>query len=566
MDLVFSSILLILSLAVWAWILGILKPKSTKVLLPPGPKPYPIIGNILELGEKPHQSLAKLSQVYGPLIHLKLGSLTTVVVSSPGMAKIFLQKNDQVFSSRIHQCAAHALDHHKLSMAWLPVDKQWRKLRKICKEEMFSVPSLDSTQGLRRDRLQKLCEYVHGCCIDGKAVDIGRAAFTTSLNLMSATLFSEELAAFDSGSCEQLKEVVRGIMECLGKPNLADYFPVFKVLDVQGILRKNTVYFRRCFDIFEEIIGKRIEMREGTRKNDMLYGRDLFVAGTDTTSSTVEWTMSELLRHPTKMLKLKNELREVIVKNKQVTESDISRLPYLRAVVKEIFRLHPAAPLLAPHKPDEDVGINGYTIPRNAQILINAWAIGRDSGAWFNPESFTPERFLENEMDFKGQHFELIPFGAGRRICPGLPLANRMVHLMVATLVHYFDWELDGGLKPQELDMNESFGLTLQKTIPLKAIPCVLELDGLGHGWFGKLGQGRLGWVNMPPRRDVRDGGNHDPPPAPPLMPFERANVDMLAGITRLLKHQAGQPRKTHEEGVAERFRKKGTKEFGGTT
>lgn len=363
---------------------------------------------------------------------------------------------------------------------------------------MFSVPSLDSNQGLRSDKLQKLCDYVHGCCTKGKAVDIGRAAFMTSVNLMSATLFSKELASFDSGSCEEFKELVWGIMETTGKPNLADYFPVFRALDPQGILRKNTVYFRKCFDIFEEIIGERLKTRGGsvndTRKSDMLESLmdinernesdlsildikhlllDLFVAGVDTTSSTVEWAMSELLRHPDEMLKVKNELEEVIGKNEQVTESDISRLPYLRAVVKETFRAHPAVPLLVPHKSKEDTEINGYIIPKNAQILINAWAIGRDSSTWSDPTSFTPDRFLEREADFKGQHFELLPFGAGRRICPGWPLASRMVHLMVATLVHNFEWKLDGGLKPEQVDMGEKFGFTLQKSIPLKAVPSI---------------------------------------------------------------------------------------------
>ncbi|XP_073148116.1 cytochrome P450 76T24-like [Henckelia pumila] len=499
MDLIFSISILVLSFAACAWILQILiKSRKVPCKLPPGPKPYPIIGNILELGEKPHQSLAKLSQIYGPLIHLKLGSITTVVASSPEMAKIFLQKHDQVFSGRMDQGVAHAL-----SMTWMPAEEQWRKLRKICREQMFSVPSLDSRQGLRRDRLQKLCEYVDGCCVHGKAVDIGRAAFTTSLNLMSSTLFSEEFAAFDSGSCEELREVVCGIMEYHGKPNLADYFPVLRSLDPQGILKKNTVYFRRCFHIFEEIIGKRLEMMRGsgTRKNDDILESlldinqrneseltildikhlllDLFVAGTDTISTVVEWAMSELLRHPDKMLKLKNELRELVIGNnnhEQVTESDISRLAYLRAVVKETFRLHPAAPLLLPHKAaGEDTEINGYTIPRNAQILINAWAIGRDNSTWLDPESFIPERFLESEIDFKGQHFELLPFSAGRRICLGLPLANRMVHMMVATLIHNFDWKLDGGLRPQQLDMNESFEVTLKKTIPLMVVPMELH-------------------------------------------------------------------------------------------
>ncbi|KZV13905.1 ripening-related P-450 enzyme-like, partial [Dorcoceras hygrometricum] len=156
-------------------------------------------------------------------------------------------------------------------------------------------------------------------------------------------------------------------------------------------------------------------------------------------------------------------------------ESDIPRLPYLRAIVKETFRLHPAAPLLLPHKCEQDVEINGYVIPRNAQILINAWAIGRDSSTWSDPELFTPERFIAKETDFKGQHFELIPFGAGRRICPGIPLASRMVHLMVATLVHNFDWELDGGRKPEQVDMDERFGITMQKSIPLKAVPIKLQ-------------------------------------------------------------------------------------------
>ena len=199
--------------------------------------------------------------------------------------------------------------------------------------------------------------------------------------------------------------------------------------------------------------------------------QDLFVAGTDTTSSTLEWAMAELLHNPEKLLKARVELLQTIGKDKQVKESDITRLPFLQAVVKETFRLHPVVPFLIPHRVEEDTDIDGLTVPKNAQVLVNAWAIGRDPNIWENPNSFVPERFLELDMDVKGQNFELIPFGAGRRICPGLPLATRMVHLMLASLIHSCDWKLEDGMTPENMNMEDRFGITLQKAQPLKAIP-----------------------------------------------------------------------------------------------
>ncbi|KAI3444661.1 hypothetical protein Pfo_001326 [Paulownia fortunei] len=467
--------------------------KSSK--LPPGPYQLPIIGNILDLGSKPHQSLAKLSRKYGPVMSLKLGSITTIVVSSPEAAKIVLQNNDLAFSSRTVPRAAESLNHDEFSMAWLPAENQWRKLRKICKEQMFSVSRLDASQGLRREKLQKLCDYVNECCETGHVVDIGEAAFTTSLNLISATLFSVEFAQFNSDSSQEMKDVVWGVMKCLGSPNIADYFPVLKSADPQGILRQTKIYFEKLFAIFDGIIDEKLKSRG--EKNDLVEALidinqrdeaelsrneikhlllDLLVAGTDTTSGTVEWAMAELLRNPEKMLRVRREIRDVVGENAQIQESDIPRLPYLQAVVKETFRFHPTAPFLVPHKAEADVEINGYIVPKNAQILVNVWASGRDFNTWANADSFLPERFLNHhdQIDFKGKDFELIPFGAGRRICPGLPLAYRMVHLMLATLVGNFDWKLEERVKPEEMDMDEKFGLTLQKAIPLKTIPMKL--------------------------------------------------------------------------------------------
>ncbi|KAK6144455.1 hypothetical protein DH2020_021275 [Rehmannia glutinosa] len=429
-------------------------------------------------------------------MHLKLGSIHTIVVSSPEIAKQILQKHDKIFSGRAVPHAAQAMDHDKASVAWLPTQTKWRKLRKICKEQMFTMHKLEASEGLRQEKLKQLRDYLHERCTSKRVVNIGEIAFVISLNLMSATLFSLDFARFDSNSAHEMKEIFQELMKILGTPNLADYFPVLKLIDPQGLKRGTKVYFGKLFAMFDEIISERLQSRsissDSTRKNDLLEVLldinqqsdsdlslndikhlilDLIVAGADTTTDSVQWAMTELLRNPNKMLKAKHELRTIIGENKQVEESDISRLPYLHAVIKETFRYHPAGPFLIPHKAEDNVEINGYMVPKNAQIFVNVWAIGRDSNIWSNPDSFEPERFLDSKIDYTGKDFELINFGSGRRICPGLPLAHVMVHLMVATLIHNFEWKLEPGMKPEEIDVNEMFGLSLHKAVPLRAFP-----------------------------------------------------------------------------------------------
>ncbi|KAG8377570.1 hypothetical protein BUALT_Bualt08G0046900 [Buddleja alternifolia] len=471
--------------------------KSNSPKLPPGPYPLPIIGNILELGQNPHKSLAKLSKIYGPIMHLKFGSINTIVVSSPEIAKEILQKHDYAFPTRITTAATQAHGHHKTSVACLPAGSQWRILRKICKEQMFSTQRLDASRGLRHAKLQKLLKYVQECCVNGKAMDIREAAFVTSLNLISNTLFSLDFAEYNTGSSQELQEIVHGVMRVMGSPNLVDYFPILGWFDPQGIKREAEYYFGKLLAIFDGIINQRqLEMEQNLvspRKDDLLQALlqisqgseyelsrndinhlllDLFVAGTDTTTITVEWAMTELLSNPHLLSKAKRELLAIIGENKQVEEYDISKLPYLQAIIKETFRYHPPGPYILRCKDgNEELEINNYIIPHNALILVNIWAIGRDPSVWPNQNSFEPERFLSGEIDIKGHNFELIPFGAGRRICPGLSLAYRMVHLMLASLIHNFDWKLESGIKLEEVDMTEKFGLSLQKAVALKAVP-----------------------------------------------------------------------------------------------
>ena len=202
----------------------------------------------------------------------------------------------------------------------------------------------------------------------------------------------------------------------------------------------------------------------------------MLVASMDTSATAIEWAISELIKHPRVLDKVQRELEVVVGMDRMVEESDLENLDYLDMVVKETFRLHPVSPLLIPHAAVEDCVVNGFDIPQKSRIFINVWAIGRDPNAWTDPEEFVPERFVGSSVSMRGRDFQLIPFGSGRRMCPGLQLGLIIVKLVVAQLVHGFDWELPNGMLPSELDMVEVFGLTTPRANHLLAIPtCRLQ-------------------------------------------------------------------------------------------
>ncbi|WMV17189.1 hypothetical protein MTR67_010574 [Solanum verrucosum] len=472
---------------------------------PPGPFPLPIIGNLHLLGNQPHRSLAKLADFHGPIMHLKLGQITTVVISSSNMAKQVLQKQDLAFSSRSIPDTVQMDNFHMFSVSWLPASQpQWRNLRKIMNSHIFSVNKLDSSQDLRYKKMEELVVYCERSSQMGEAVDIGGAIFRTMLNLLSNTLFSKDLADPYENSGKEFKDLVEGLMIDMGKPNWVDYFPVLKLVDPQGLRRYNS-HFGKLLKFFNGLINERMELRKlnGQKSSDVLdtlltatednhqdidrkhiatilllkvvgVSQDLFNAGTDTSSNVVEWAMTELLRSPEIMKKVQAELVQVLGEGNPMEEADIARLPYLQCIIKETYRMHPPAPLLVPRKVDEDVEVCGYTVPKGSKVLINVWAIGRDSTLWEDPLVFNPDRFKDSKLDVRGQDFELIPFGAGRRICPGLPLAIRMIPIMLGTLLNTFNWKIEGDIAPKDLDMQEKFGLTLAKSRPLRAVPLPL--------------------------------------------------------------------------------------------
>ncbi|KAK8964040.1 Geraniol 8-hydroxylase [Platanthera guangdongensis] len=465
--------------------------------LPPGPRHVPVLGNLFVLGKNPHRSLARLARIHGPVMSLKLGSIHAVVISSPSSAREALKSKDIPFSDRHVPDTVRAHGHNEVSLAWTSPNKSWRYLRTLLKTHLFSSPALDASQSLRRRKVQELVTYIKE--LDGEAVKIGQAAFCTVLNLISSTFLSINVVDFKSESAQEFKELICGIMEEAGRPNVSDFFPLLAPMDLQGRRRRFAAYFQKLFDLFDQIMDIRLEetaVGEAARKNnnpdilDVLlqlsredssnlsrqkiksFIMDSFAAGSDTSSTTLEWAMAELLHQPKLMKKARAEISQVIGFEREVEESDISKLPFLQAVLKETLRLHPPLPLLLPHKTGSDTELNGYTVPENTMVIFNVWAIGRDDRVWKNPDCFVPERFmgLDEDVDFRGQHFELIPFGSGRRICPGLSLGVRMVQLMLASLIQSFEWRLPDDMAPEALDLREMFGLTVVMASPLVAI------------------------------------------------------------------------------------------------
>ncbi|XP_052210604.1 geraniol 8-hydroxylase-like [Diospyros lotus] len=491
-------ILLICISIFWFFFFNQLLRRSSSKKLPPGPAGVPLIGSLHRLGPRPNQSLADLSKIYGPIMTLKLGSVTTIVASSADAAKAILQTHDHSFSGRPVPASVATQPNPEATIAWVPADNSWRSRRRICATQMFSAQKLDQLQHLRQRKAQELVSHIKRHAVSAAPVDIGRAAFATTLNLISNTIFSIDMVDQDFDSAKEFKDLVWTIMENAGKPNFSDYFPVLRRLDLQGLKRRIRPAYRRLHEIFDEVIEKRLRDRGSDlvndRKGDFLDALldqceedgsdfnpitikpvilDLFIAASDTSAITTEWAMAELLRKPDILERTRNEIIGTIGADHQMQESDMDRLPYLQAVVKETMRLHPAAPLLLPHKARNDVELQGFVVPKNTQVLVNVWAIGRDPKHWEDPSSFSPERFLNSSLDYKGRDFEYIPFGAGRRMCPGMPLAIRMIHLMLASILQSFNWKLPPGTTPEKMDMEEQFGVTLKKAVPVLAIPVI---------------------------------------------------------------------------------------------
>ncbi|CAN6300817.1 unnamed protein product [Urochloa humidicola] len=481
---------------------------SASTRLPPGPRPLPVIGNALDLrGGHLHHTLARLARTYGPVVLLQLGPVPAVAISSCDAAREALtRQNDRRLSGRYVVDAVRALGWADRSILNLASSHPlWKLQRGILASHVFSPRSLGAARDVWERKVRDLVGHFRARA--GTVVDFGRVVYGGMINLVSSTFFSVDVVDVDGGGgsdseAHGIREHVENLADLMTKANVSDLFPFLRPLDLQGRRRAASRHLGEIYRIVDGIIERRLAENAAGDADKNKHGdflqvlldlmstgkidRDtvkaivfeLFMTGGDTITITTEWAMAELLRNPGTMTKLRAEIAGALGDKEAIEEPDVAGLPYLQAVVKEALRLHPVAPLLLPHKAVEDgAEVCGYAVPRGSTVFVNVWAIMRDPALWENPDEFLPERFLDKaaEVDFKGKDFEFIPFGSGRRQCPGMPLAERVVPHLLASLLHAFEWRLPEGMTAEQLDVSERFTTGNVLAVPLKAVPVAIN-------------------------------------------------------------------------------------------
>ncbi|PAN33687.1 hypothetical protein PAHAL_6G038100 [Panicum hallii] len=475
--------------------------------LPPGPSPWPVIGNLNLIGPLPHRSIRELSARYGPLMSLRFGSFPVVVGSSVDAAEFFLKTQDLAFLDRPRMACGKYTVYNYSGMLWSHYGAYWRQFRKLWLTELLSARQLRQTERVRAEEVRAMLRDLRraGAAGAAAAVVVKEHLLMVTLNVVSRMVLGRKYVGEGAGAGaaaatpEEFRWMIEEIFFLNGALHIGDMVPWLGWFDPNGYVGRMK-RLGKMFDRFVEHVLREHEdrrRREGQAfvPNDMVdqllqladdpsldvpIDRDgvkasileLITGGTDTSSVTVEWAMSELLRKPEVLAKATEELDRVVGRDRLVAEGDIPSLPYLDAVVKETMRLHPVVPLLIPRVSREDTSVAGYGIPRGTRVLVNVWAIGRDPAVWGDAaEEFRPERFVGSEVDVKGQDLRLLPFGSGRRMCPAHGLGLRMVQLVLANLVHGFAWRLPDGMAPEKLSMEEKFGISVSRMEQLKAIP-----------------------------------------------------------------------------------------------
>ncbi|KAG2298318.1 hypothetical protein Bca52824_034790 [Brassica carinata] len=458
-----------------------------KPLYPPGPKGLPVIGNMLMMDQLTHHGLAKLANRYGGLFHLRLGFRHVFAITSPDVAQQVLQVQDISFSNRPVTVAINYLTYDLADMAFAPYGPFWRQMRKVCVMKVFSRKRAESWASVREE-------------VNNMPVNVGELIFTLTRNITYRAAFG---AACETEQDEFIR-ILQEFSKLFGAFNIADFIPFLGWFDLQGI-NKRLVKARNDLDGFiDEVIDEHMKKRETvyvdedtdmvddllalysedssthcnknavklTRDNIKALVMDVMFGGTETMASGIEWALTELLRNPAELKRLQQELTEVVGLDRRVDDTHLEKLTFLKCTLKETMRLHPPIPLIL-HEAVEDTKLQGFSVPKGSRLMINAFAIARDPRLWVDPEAFRPSRFMEPGMpDFMGTtNFEFIPFGAGRRSCPGMQLGLYAMEVAVANIIHCFTWKLPDGMKPSELDMSDVMGLTAPRATRLIAVP-----------------------------------------------------------------------------------------------
>ncbi|PON49943.1 Cytochrome P450, E-class, group I [Parasponia andersonii] len=460
--------------------------------LPPSPPSLPIIGHLHLLKLPVHRTFHRLSQKYGQVFSLHFGSCRVVVVSSPSAVEECFTKNDIVLANRPRLLMGKHLGYNYTTVVQSPYGDHWRNLRRIGAIEIFSSSRLKTFLGIRRDEIKRLlCKLSRNSLRgdDGFAKVEMKSMFSElTFNIIMRMVAGKRYYGDEVSDVEEARKFRMIMKEAFtygGAANPADFLPVLNWFGNEGNYEKRVKRLAKSIDAFLQGLidehrtsstrGKNSTMIDhllSLQESQPEYYTDqiikgfilvLLFAGTDTSSVTLEWAMSNLLNHPHVLKKARAELDDQVGQQHLMDEPDLSKLSYLQNIISETLRLYPAAPLLVPHFSSSDCTVGGYDVPRDTILLVNAWAVHRDPKLWNDADSFKPERFKIDE----GGGNKLMPFGLGRRACPGAGLAQRVVGLTLGCLIQCFWWER---VSEEEVDMTEGRGTTMPKAVPLEAM------------------------------------------------------------------------------------------------
>ncbi|KFK36267.1 hypothetical protein AALP_AA4G100000 [Arabis alpina] len=476
------------------------KSNAQRHKLPPGPSGLPVIGNLHQLQTtNPQRFFYGWAKKYGPILSYKIGCKTMVVISSAELAKELLKTQDVNFADRPQHRGHEFISYGRRDMALNHYTPYYREIRKMGMNHLFGPARVATFKHVREEEARRMMVKIDKAAERAEPVDISELMLTFTNSVVCRQAFGKKYNE-DGAEMKRFIEILYGTQSVLGKIFFSDFFPFTRyVLDD---LTSLTAYMKECFErqdtYLQEIIDETLDPKRAKPETESMVDLlmqmykdqplaseftienvkgvilNIVVAGTDTAAAAVVWGMTYLMKYPNVMKKAQAEVREYVIEKGLtfITEDDVKNLPYFRALVKETLRIEPVIPLLIPRACIQDTKIAGYDIPAGTTVNVNAWAVSRDEKYWGpNPDEFRPERFLEKDVDFKGTDYEFIPFGSGRRMCPGMRLGAAMLEVPYANLLLNYNFKLPNGMRPEDINMDVMTGLAMHKSEHLKLVP-----------------------------------------------------------------------------------------------
>ncbi|KAK6939681.1 Cytochrome P450 [Dillenia turbinata] len=464
--------------------------------LPPTPFPsLPILGHFHLLRKPIHRCLSKISDRYGPIVLLNFGYRKVLVISSPELAEECFTKNDVVFANRPRFLAGKIVGSNYTNIVWAPYGDHWRNLRRISALEILSAHRLQTLSAVRSDEVNFLIRRILKASKMNQPVEMESAFFEVMMNAMMRMIsgkrfYGEEVE--DSEEARRFREISKETLEIALSNDVGEFLPMIRWFDgrekkLWALKIKRDLFYQNLIDQNRKLqVDTSLILSDKTKQNrnliqvllsmqekDPAYYTDQFIiglmqtlliAGTDTSTGTMQWALSLLLNHPQVLEKAQAEIDNHVGSGRLINESDLGRLPYLRSIILETLRMYPPSPIIVPHESSDDCTVGGYHIPRGTILFVNIWSIQNSPMIWADPRTFNPERFLGVEGARDG--FKFMPFGSGRRACPGEGLAIRMIAFVLGSIIQCFDWERN---HEKSVDMSEGLGFLLSKAQPLQA-------------------------------------------------------------------------------------------------